>query len=231
MSAGPFAGFHRNTLKFLGQLKRNNNRDWFNRNKSRCENEVLASSLAYIEAMRRPVEQFSPLLNCVPKRVGGSLMRIYRDTRFAKDKTPYKTNIGIHFRHQAGCDVHAPGLYVHIEPTEVFLGVGMWHPDSKPLSSVRQRIADLPPAWKRVRDGKAFRRHFELAGDSLKRPPRGFDPDHPMIDDLKRKDFIGVCRLEPETIFDGDFVQETAVIFKTARPFFQFLCESLEVPL
>lgn len=165
MAKNGFAGFHPSTLKFLGQLQRNNNRDWFNKNKSRYEDEVLAPSLAFIEAMQRPVEQFSPLLNCVPKRVGGSLMRIYRDTRFAKDKTPYKTNIGIHFRHQAGCDVHAPGLYVHIEPKEVFLGVGMWHPDTKPLACVRQRIADSPAAWKRVRDSKAFRTHFELTGD------------------------------------------------------------------
>jgi uncharacterized protein (TIGR02453 family) len=218
-------------LKFLGQLQRNNNRDWFNKNKSRYEEEVLAPSLSYIEAMRQPLEQFSPLLDCVPKRVGGSLMRIYRDTRFAKDKTPYKTNIGIHFRHQAGCDVHAPGLYVHIEPKEVFLGVGMWHPDTQPLANVRQRIADSPAKWKRVRDGKAFRGHFELTGESLKRPPRGFDPEHEMLEDLKRKDFIGVCRLDPDVIVSPDFVKETTKLFKTTKPFFRFLCEALGVPL
>jgi len=231
MTITPFAGFPPGTLKFLEQLKRNNHRDWFGLNKDRYETEVREPALAYIEAMRTPLEEFSPLLAVMPKRAGGSLMRVYRDTRFSKDKAPYKTNIGIHFRHQAGCDVHAPGLYVHIEPRSVFLGVGMWHPDAQPLARVRQKIAEAPGQWKRVRDGKAFRQRFELAGARLQRPPRGFDPAHPCVDDLKRKDFVAVCQLPTELIFSPRFVPESVRAFQTAKPFVQFLCHALELPL
>ena len=104
-----YRGFDKRTLKFLAELSANNDRDWFNANKARYEEDVLDVALRFIQSMQEPLAQFAPHFVALPTRVGGSLMRIYRDTRFGKDKTPYKTNIGIQFRHGKAKDVHAPG--------------------------------------------------------------------------------------------------------------------------
>ncbi len=224
-----FSGFPPATLKFLRQLAKNNNKAWFTKNKPKYESDVLQPALAFVETMEKPVHAFSGHFEAIPKRVGGSLMRVYRDTRFSKDKTPYKTNIGIQFRHEDGKDVHAPGLYVHIEPKGCFLGAGMWHPDSKPLQAIRERIAEDPKGWKRVRDAKAFTSRFELQGDSLKRPPRGFDAEHPMIDDLKRKDFIAVTEFDAKLIETPEFAKTVTASFKAAKGFMKYLCEAVDV--
>ena len=125
--------FKTSTIKFLRELEKNNNRDWFEANKHRYESDVREPALAYIEAMAPRLAKISPHFIASPKKVGGSLMRVYRDVRFSKDKTPYKTNIGIQFRHSAGKDVHAPGFYMHIEPSQVFIAAGIWRPDSEML--------------------------------------------------------------------------------------------------
>ncbi len=203
---------------------------WFLAHKDAYESAFLAPALAYIEAMGKPLEGISPCLTAVAKKSGGSLMRIYRDVRFSKEKTPYKTNVGIHFRHVSGKDAHAPGCYVHIEPGASFLGVGTWRPAAKSLAKIRTAIEEDPSGWKRVSSGRGFRAKFELAGDSLKRPPRGFDPDHPCLADLKRKDFIGVCPLRDEQVTSAQFVGESLQAFRAARPWMRFLCKALGVP-
>jgi len=225
-----FDGFPAGTLKFLKQLSANNNRDWFNDNKPRYESEVREPALAFIESIKKPMSALSECFDVTAKKTGGSLMRIYRDTRFGADKTPYKTNVGIHFRHRVGRDVHAPGFYVHIEPKELFLGAGIWHPDSTALTGIRERIAEEPEVWKKVRDNRSFRKHFELAGDQLKRPPRGYDKEHPMIEDLKRKDFIGVTSYDAKDIESRDFVKLVMSRFKATQALMRFLCESLSLP-
>lgn len=126
-----FAGFPVDTLKFLSDLQANNNREWFQANRARYENSFLQPALEFIEAVKKPLGKVAPMLLAEPKKMGGSLMRIYKDTRFSADKTPYKTNIGIHFRHQMGKDVHAPGMYFHIDPTECFIGAGIWMPPQR----------------------------------------------------------------------------------------------------
>jgi len=217
------------TLEFLRQLERNNDRDWFNANKPRYENDVLDPALKFIAAMQAPLAKISTHFNAIPKRTGGSLMRVYRDTRFARDKSPYKTNIGIQFRHELGKDVHAPGFYVHIDPREVFLGAGLWHPPSPQLAAIRKRIDEQPKEWQRARDDKAFRRHFSLGGQSLVRPPRGFSADHPLIDDLRRKDFIAVKSLDHDAVLKAGFLRSVATAFAAASPFMRFLCKSVSV--
>ncbi len=137
-----FTGFPGDTLEFLRDLQDNNRRDWFQANKSRYEQSLLDPAMQLITALTKPLQKIAPMLDVSAKRVGGSLMRIYRDTRFSKDKAPYKTNIGIQFRHSAGKDVHAPGVYVHIAPEECFAAAGMWRPDSTSLRQVRQAIMD-----------------------------------------------------------------------------------------
>ena len=230
MAASRYASFRPETIRFLADLRANNNRDWFNANKSRYETDVLDVALQFIQSMHDPLGEFAPHFTAVPKRMGGSLMRVYRDTRFSKDKTPYKTNIGIQFRHERAKDVHSPGYYVHIDPDQVFLGAGMWRPASDALRAIRQRIVARPAEWERARDDKAFGRYFELGGETLTRPPRGFDKDHPQIEDLKRKDFIAVCNMSVDDALGARFQQKVETAFKAATPYMQFLCKAVNVP-
>lgn len=226
-AASKFPGFPLGLLHFLNDLSKNNKRDWFQANKSRYEAELLEPSLAFIEAMAEPLAKISPHFQAVPKKVGGSLMRIYRDVRFSKDKRPYKTNVGIHFRHAKGKDVHAPGFYFHIDPDEVFLGAGIWHPDSPALGKIRKAIDKKSIDWKKAKHSKAFRDRYDLAGDSLVRPPKGFAAEHPLIEDLRRKDHIGVCHFDHDVLFEPTLVKETTAAFRAAKPYMNFLCKSL----
>lgn len=217
-------------FQFLEELGVNNNRPWFQENKARYDRDVLEPSLAFIRAFGPKLKKISPLFTAEDRRVGGSLMRVYRDTRFGSDKTPYKTNVGIQFRHEMGRDVHAPGLYVHIAPEECFLAVGAWRPDAAALKAVREAIVERPDVWKRAVRGKRFRETFELTGESLKRPPRDFPADHPLVEDLKRKSFIGIRNVTEGDVLDPEFLDDVAKSFTAARPFMRFLCEALGIP-
>lgn len=224
-----FSGFKPSLLTFLRQLQKNNNREWFNDNKDRYEALVREPALDFISAMGQPLADISGYFVAVPKKSGGSLMRPYRDTRFAKDKTPYKTNVGIQFRHERGKDVHAPGFYFHIDPTEVFVGAGLWHPESKALRKIREAIVEHPDKWKAARDQRSFKRHYRLGGESLTNPPRGFDKTHPLIDDLKRKDFIAARTLTHKDLYSPQLVRDVARTFKAATPFMAFLCDAIDL--
>jgi len=224
---GPFGP---GLLKFLRELELHNDRDWFERNKQRYEDEVREPARAFIRAMAPHVERLSPRLAADDRKVGGSLMRVHRDVRFSMDKRPYKTNLGIQFRHDAGRDVHAPGLYFHVDPKSMFLGAGMWRPDGPSLAAVRAAIVDDPAGWRRVRDGKKFRAAWELSGDSLKRPPRGFDPDHEMIEDLKRTDHIAICALDPDDAARPDLVRFASERFARSRDYMAWIAEAVGLP-
>lgn len=224
-----YARFNAETIRFLEQLAANNNREWFQQHKGRYEEQVLDVALRFIQSMQDPLAGIAPHFVALPTRVGGSLMRVYRDTRFSKDKTPYKTNIGIQFRHEQAKDVHSPGYYLHIAPDQAFLGVGMWRPDSEPLRQIRERIAARPGEWKRVLNNRSFKRQFELGGESLLRPPRGFDKDHECIDDIRRKSFIAVKEIETKDCLKPQFQRSVESSFKTAEPFMRFLCEAVGV--
>lgn len=224
-----YAHFHPRTLEFLEELADNNNRDWFRDNKSRYEEDVLDVALLFIQSMQDPLARIAPNFVAVPTRVGGSLMRVYRDTRFSKDKTPYKTNIGIQFRHEQAKDVHAPGYYLHIEPQQAFLGVGMWRPDPESLRRIRGRIAARPSEWRRTLEHAPFKRHFVLGGESLSRPPRGFDKDHECIDDIKRKSFVAVRDMDASACLKPRFQGAVEKSFEAAEPFMRFLCKSVGV--
>jgi len=225
-----FQGFEPTILQFLEELADNNNRPWFQDNKWRYESEVLEPCQAFIRAFQPRLKKISSFFVASDRRVGGSLMRVYRDTRFAKDKTPYKTNVGIHFRHEFGRDVHAPGFYVHIASGECFLAVGVWRPDKDSLGHIRQAIVDRPGRWRRARDNRKFLKCFRLEGGSLKSAPRGYNSDHPLIEDLKRTDFVGVCNLKEQEVLDEGFPAKVATCFAASRPFMRFLCEALKVP-
>jgi uncharacterized protein (TIGR02453 family) len=190
----------------------------------------MTPALDFIEAMDAPLRRLTPHFTAIPKRVGGSLMRIHRDVRFGRDKRPYKTNVGIHFRHEAGKDVHAPGYYFHIGLDECFLAAGIWHPDGPSLARIRERIQESPAQWKKAAAARPFASLFTLSGEALRRVPRGVPAEHECAEDLKRKDFIGVMQFEPGLLFEPGLIEFTAGAYAKATPLMKFLCASQELP-
>lgn len=221
--------FTQATFEFLEELSGNNNRAWFEANKPRYEALVREPALDFIDAMAPELARFAPHFRADSRKMGGSLMRVFRDTRFARDKTPYKTNIGIQFRHELGKDVHAPGFYVHVSLEECFLGVGCWHPEADALGKIRDHLAEKPERWFAVTEQSGIGKHWFLTGSSLSRPPRGFAADHPAIEDLKRKDFIALSDLAPEEVIGSGLIKLASERFTAAAPFMKFLCDALQV--
>jgi uncharacterized protein (TIGR02453 family) len=217
-------------FRFLKQLRKNNDREWFRANRARYEETVRDPSLLFVAAFSAPLERISKHLVADPRPVGGSLFRIHRDVRFSRDKRPYKTHAGIHFRHEAARDVHAPGLYLHLEPGNVFAGAGIWHPDSATLTKIRDAVVEEPELWIRLRGGRMFRDGWTLAGDSLKRAPRGIDAAHPLLEDLRRKDYIGVARFSEEEACRADFADRLERRLRSASPLMRFLTGALSLP-
>jgi uncharacterized protein (TIGR02453 family) len=218
--------FNAATLGFLDELAANNDRVWFEANKARYEALVREPALAFIEAMAPELARFAPHFRVEPRKVGGSLMRVFRDTRFSRDKSPYKTNIGIQFRHELGKDVHAPGFYLHVATDGCFFGAGCWHPEADVLGRIRDLIAAGPERWVAVRDGRKFAAHWELAGERLSRAPRGYAADHPAIEDLKRKDYVAMAALGFDEATGPGLVKLASRRFAAAAPFMDFLCEA-----
>ena len=222
--------FTKATFTFLDELAANNNREWFEENRPRYELLVRSPALEYIEQMVPVLEKIAPNFRADARKVGGSLMRVNRDTRFSNDKTPYKTNIGIQFRHAQCKDVHALGFYVHIATDECFLAAGCWHPEPEARGKIRDLIVEDTDQWIAARDQKRFTRRWALSGDRLNRPPRGYDAAHLALDDLKRKDFIGVSPLTQDEVLSDTLVRLTGARFTAAVPFMSFLCKALEIP-
>ncbi|UCC25775.1 MAG: DUF2461 domain-containing protein [Gemmatimonadales bacterium] len=222
--------FSRETFRFLSDLAANNRRDWFDQNRDRYERHVREPAQEFIVAVGERLDDISPQLRADPRPVGGSLFRIYRDVRFSKDKSPFKTASGIQFRHAAGKDAHAPGLYLHIEPRNCFVGMGAWRPAGPALRAIREGLAADPGGWREAVNDPAFKRSFELGGESLMRPPRGFDPEHPLVEDLKRKDFVAFAAVPQAFLTGADLVDDFLSLCAPGRPFLQFLCTALGVP-
>lgn len=222
------AGFTDATFSFLADLAENNTREWFEEHRDRYLHDLIEPSQQFILAVGEELDRLSPSLRADPRRVGGSMFRIHRDLRFSKDKTPYKTHAGIQFRHSAGKDAHAPGLYVHVEPENCFVGLGVWRPASAPLRAIRTALVDAPERWRAAVDALS-QEGFALAGDSLKRIPRGFDGEHPLADDLRRKDFIAVAELERGRVVSPDFARDVVDSAMAGQPLLHLLCDALDV--
>ncbi|MFW2381862.1 MAG: DUF2461 domain-containing protein [Acidimicrobiales bacterium] len=223
------AYFTTELFSFLEELKENNTRDWFAANKDRYERVLREPALRFIEDFREPLHGISPHFEANAKTVGGSLFRIHNDVRFSKDKTPYKTHVGIHFRHERAKDAHSPGFYLHIEPGNCFAGAGLWRPETKLAYEIREFIAEHPDRWSSIMESD-FSSRFELQGDSLKRPPKGFDPDHPLVEDLKRKDFIGISKLSQREVTSGTFQRTLSDRLALSADYMRFMCEAVGVP-
>jgi len=236
------AHFSPATLKFLRQLAKNNNKDWFASHKAEYETAVKAPCLAFIADLAEPLKKISPHYVASPKPVGGSLFRIYRDTRFATDKTPYKTHAGMSFYHQATKQVaraegqnammgrlDAPVFYLHLEPGQSFLGGGLWHPQPETLKRIRANLVGNPASWKKATRDPKFLKAFELGGDRLQRPPAGYPADHELIEDLKRKDFVASCALSDAEVCEPGFLKEAVKRYAAMAPLVDWLCTSLDL--
>jgi uncharacterized protein (TIGR02453 family) len=162
-----------------------------------------------------------------PPSSGGSMFRIYRDVRFSPDKRPCKTHVAARFSHVMSRDVHAPGFYLHLEPSGVFSAAGIWHPDPATLARIRDFIVKHPAQWREAINDPKFRQFCTLEGDMLSRPPKGYDPGHPLIDDLKRKDFIAVTKLGLTDPLSPLFVDRFAAACIAASPLMRFLTKAL----
>jgi len=213
--------FRPELFEFLRLLRRHNNREWFAKNKARYREAVLEPALLFIGSFAPHLARLSPFFVADPRPTRGSLFRIYRDTRFSPDRRPFKTHVGIRFSHGSGKDAHAPVFYLHLEPENCFAAAGVWHPDNRALTRIRTAIVGQPERWARVR------RKLELEGDSLTRPPRGYDPKHPFIDDIKRKDFVASVAFGERQVFGPAFMGDFAAACRTMVPMVEFTTKAL----
>ena len=223
--------FSEQLINFLVELSSHNDREWFNAHKDEYETVLRDPALEYIRQVAGPLADISPHMTASDRKQGGSLMRIHRDVRFSRDKSPYKTNVGIQFRHESGKDVHAPGYYVHIAVDDCFIGVGSYMPDRDALAGYRRAIDERPREWlalKQLTESGGW----ELGGfrDSLKRPPRGYQADHPLIEDIKRKHFILTHYLDVEDVTAPDFVDYSIQRFRETREWMAFLTKAIGLP-
>ncbi len=214
-------------FKFLRELKAHNNRPWFQANKERYEKLVRNPLLDFIGELGPPMRKISGRIIVDNSPTGGSMFRIYRDTRFAKDKTPYKTAASAQFRTARSKDVHSPGYYLHLEPGEVFGGGGLWRPEAPVLHQIRDYLAGHPSAWKAVLKDKKFKKYCTVEGEKLSRPPKGYPPDHELIEDLKYKDFIFYTQFGEKTVCGPNFMEKYVESCAAAAPFMEFLSKAL----
>ena len=223
----PDRHFESALFRFLVDLKANNDRDWFDEQKPRYEAEVRQPALRFIVDFGPHLVKVSPHFRADPRPQGGSLFRIHRDIRFAKDKSPYKTHIGLHFRHEKGKDAHTPGFYLHLEPGASFIGLGLWHPDGPTLKLLREAVVADPAAWRKAVGGRRFKAAFTVSGDELARVPRGYDPEHPLADVLRLKDYTAFAPLANRDITAPGFLPRFAGLCADGAPFMAWQCRAL----
>ena len=211
--------FRLELFKFFEDLGRHNERDWFLANKDRYETFVRQPLLAFVTALGSKLRRISSHFG------GGKVMRINRDIRFSADKTPYRTHAGVMFGHSDGGEGPSPGFYLHFAPEEVFVGSGLWTPDTATQNRIRNAIVKHPDAWEKAsRPRKGFPGLASMHdGETLKRPPRGFDPNHKFVDDLRRKHFIATVRFHPRDAIKPQFLDSVAKSCEAAGPLVKFL--------
>ena len=216
-------------FEFLEELSRNNNRDWFLPNKPRYEHDVREPMLAFIADFAPRLHKISTRYVADPRPMGGSMMRIYRNLRFSRDKTPYHTNASAAFGHRDGMHFNSPSFYLSLSPAEAFAGVGVWHPQADTIARIRDAIVAHPAKWKTALGDRKFKSRFEMMGDMLSRPPKGYDATLPMIEDLKRKDFVGGTQFTRKEVCSAEFMDLFAGACAAASPFMKFLTEAMNL--
>ncbi len=212
------------TFTFLRSLKRHNRRDWFADHRDRYVAAVEAPMLQFIGDFAPRLRHISRAYVADPRRSGGSMFRIYRDTRFSADKSPFKTWAAARFAHEArkqGSD-GVPAFYLHIGAGECYGGGGVYHIDTPALTRIRQAIVDRSARWAAVR-----RTGIEIEGDALSRPPKGFDPSHRFVEDLKRKDLYTLTEFSEADAAADDFLERYTAACERAAPLIEFLTKAL----
>jgi uncharacterized protein (TIGR02453 family) len=216
-----FPGFPPEALQFFRSLKRNNNRDWFQPRKDTFEEKVKQPMRDLVEALNSAMKSFAPEYATDPAK---AIYRIYRDTRFSKDKTPYKDHIAASF-FRSGTGPHKyGGYYVHVSHKEVAVGGGVYMPEPEVLLEIRGHIAENHQKLRKILAAPAVRRWLgELQGDQLSRVPKGFPATHPAADLLRFKSLFLYVTLEPELATTPQFFNELLTRFRAMKPFIDFL--------
>jgi uncharacterized protein (TIGR02453 family) len=215
---------HPSTLTFLGNLAGNNNKPWFEEHRDdyeRAKQNVEEIAGVILESLAKTEPEFRELKakNCV--------FRIYRDVRFSKDKSPYKSNMGAHFS-KHGKSGPTSGYYMHIEPGKCYVGGGIWMPEASVLKVIRQEIDYNFAEFRDIVEGKAFTHMFgQLDGEKLKTPPKGYDADNAAIEYLKMKSFVAGKSFTDEQATSAHFVKDCTNVFATLRPMLDFINRAL----
>jgi uncharacterized protein (TIGR02453 family) len=205
---------------FLKKLTKNNNREWFTENKN-LYTESQENVIAFLDDLIKEMSGFDDELGKIDAKK--SLFRIYRDTRFSKDKIPYKTNFGASLGMGKGSQ--KGGYYLHLEPGKSFIAGGIYMPESSVLKELRKEISLYGEDFLKILNNKDFKKYFpELdQDDKLKKVPQGFEKEDPMGEYLKLKNFIVVCNVKDEEILDKNATKNLAKIFALMKPLNDFL--------
>jgi uncharacterized protein (TIGR02453 family) len=214
--------FSSEAVKFLRGLKRNNNREWFEARRSIFENELKKPMLAVVEHVTDAMTEFAP---AHVRPAQKSIMRIYRDTRFSADKTPYKTHISAWWTRPGLEKTSGGGYYFHFSPTEVVIAAGIYMPEREQLLAIRIQLLEHHAEFRRLLNGKKLRKVMDLDLDraALTRPPKGFSVDHPGIDLIKQQQWGLLARLPAELALNKELVNEIVSRFRLAAPIVDFL--------
>ncbi len=213
---------NKNTFEFLKELKANNNRDWFQENKAKYD-LARENFIDFADALLLELKKTDNLESESGKK---SIYRIYRDIRFSKDKTPYKTYLSGHFKRAT--NLLRGGYYFHIEPGNTVIAGGFWGPSSEDILRIRKEIAADASEMRAIINAPEFINTFgELKGDKLKSAPRGFDKNHPDLDLLQFKQYLLVTKFDDKDVFSKDFYLKANEVYKKMRPFFDYFSEVL----
>jgi uncharacterized protein (TIGR02453 family) len=214
------------TFAFLAGLKKNNDRDWFQAHKTDYLEAKEEFESLVGELIRRIASFDKSVEGQDPKKSG---FRIFRDTRFSKDKSPYKINFGAHIGTAPNKAMERAGYYFHVEPGNCFLGGGAYMPSSPWLKAIRNAIAEDGKFFRGLITAPAFKKQFgAMEGETLKTAPQGFPADHPHIDLLRYKSFLAMRKFKDAEVLAPGFPKEAAVCFKALAPFERFLNDVLE---
>jgi uncharacterized protein (TIGR02453 family) len=218
-------------LAFLRDLAAHNDKAWFEENKSRYEKDVVEPARALVRRLTADLGAAFPHITGSDAKSGGSLTRIFRDTRFGKDKSPYHTHVGMHFWHDQGKKMETPGFFLRIDADEVLVATGQHQPEPPLLDRIRKSIDKDGKSWEKASRDKAFAASWGgLDGESLKRVPAPYAADHPFADDLKRKDFTAFARIPSAEATKPGFADATVARWRASRPLMKFLCDAAGLP-
>lgn len=218
----PKAKIEPSNLEFLRQVKKNNNRDWFNANKTRYLKEY-DNMVAFAGVLLDKMNEHDVMETASGKK---SLHRIYRDTRFSKEKTPYKTNWSGGFK-RLGKNRRG-SYYFHLEPGNSFVGGGFWGPEPADMKRIRDELAYDARPLRKILQSKNFIKYFgALYGEQLKTVPKGYDANNPAIDLLRYKQFLLIRKFSDKEVLDENFVKQVNETFKAMRPFLDYMTQVL----